>query len=191
MCLLNIDKLSTHCALFLLNFNLNSTGTCLHRTISHYEFNILNWRKNVVNVWINKICSILIRRHFYRTFFFYIMACPVPTAISNGYYVGAKVSYAAGDVIQYVCNTNYVMSGSPVTVCDVSGMWVPASGSLPECNNSYLSNSKSMPRVMQLVCNALYLHSSMNHKIQWILQFRLGVYMHVFITQKFVSTWVH
>lgn len=122
---------------------------------------------------------------------FHIMACPVPTAISNGYYVGAKVSYAAGDVIQYVCNTNYVMSGSPVTVCDVSGMWVPASGSLPECNNSYLSNSKSMPRVMQFVCNALYLHSSMNHKIQWILQFRLGVYMHVFITQKFVSTWVH
>lgn len=74
------------------------------------------------------------------------------------------MSYAAGDVIQYVCNTNYVMSGSPVTVCDVSGMWVPASGSLPECNNSYLSNSKSMPRVMQLVCNALYLHSSMNHQ---------------------------
>lgn len=92
------------------------------------------------------------------------MACPVPTAISNGYYVGAKISYAAGDVIQYVCNTGYVMSGSPVTVCDVSGMWVPASGSLPECNNSYLSNSKSMPRVMQLVCNALYLHSSMNHQ---------------------------
>lgn len=88
------------------------------------------------------------------------MACPVPTAISNGYYVGAKISYAVGDVIQYVCNTGYVMSGSPVTVCDVSGMWVPASGSLPECNNSYLSNSKSMPRVMQLVCNALYLHSS-------------------------------
>lgn len=90
------------------------------------------------------------------------MACPVPTAISNGYYVGAKISYAAGDVIQYVCNTGYVMSGSPVTVCDVSGMWIPASGSLPECNNSYLSNSKSMTRVMQFVCNALYLHSSMN-----------------------------
>eukprot|EP00105_Crassostrea_gigas_P034058 XP_019918206.1 PREDICTED: sushi domain-containing protein 2-like [Crassostrea gigas] len=68
------------------------------------------------------------------------MACPVPTAISNGYYVGAKVSYAAGDVIQYVCNTGYVISGSPVTVCDVSGKWIPASGSLPECNNSYLSN---------------------------------------------------
>lgn len=88
------------------------------------------------------------------------MACPVPIAISNGYYVGAKISYAAGDVIQYVCNTGYVMSGSPVTVCDVSGMWVPASGSLPECNNSYLSNSKSMTRVMKFVCNALYLHSS-------------------------------
>lgn len=87
------------------------------------------------------------------------MACPVPTAISNGYYVGAKISYAAGDVIQYVCNTGYVMSGSPVTVCDVSGMWVPASGSLPECNNSYLSNSKSMTPVMQFVCNALYLHT--------------------------------
>lgn len=146
MCLLNIDKLSTHCAFYLLNFNLNSTGTGLHRTISHndYYFNILNWRNGVVSVWINNICSILIGRHFYRTFFFYIMACPVPTAISNGYYVGAKVSYSAGDVIQYVCNTGYVMSGSPVAVCDVSGKWIPASGSLPECNNSYLSNSKSM-----------------------------------------------
>lgn len=99
------------------------------------------------------------------------MACPVPTAISNGYYVGAKISYAAGDVIQYVCNTGYVMSGSPVTVCDVSGMWVPASGSLPECNNSYLSNSKSMTRVMQFVCNALYLHSSMNYQKNTLLGF--------------------
>lgn len=70
------------------------------------------------------------------------MACPVPTAISNGYYVGAKVSYAAGDVIQYVCNTDYVMSGSPMSVCDASGNWVPASGSLPECSISYFSNSK-------------------------------------------------
>lgn len=71
------------------------------------------------------------------------MACPVPTAISNGYYVGAKVSYTAGDVIQYVCNTDYVMSGSPMSVCDATGKWVPASGSLPECSISYFSNSKS------------------------------------------------
>lgn len=118
---------------------------------------------------------------------FHIMACSVPTAISNGYYVGAKVSYAAGDVIQYVCNTNYVMSGSPVTVCDVSGMWVPASGSLPECNNSYLSNSKSMPRVMQLVCNALYLHSSMNHNSMNFAISSWGLYARIH-TQKFVST---
>lgn len=102
------------------------------------------------------------------------MACPVPTAISNGYYVGAKISYAVGDVIQYVCNTGYVMSGSPVTVCDVSGMWIPASGSLPECNNSYLSNSKSMTRVMQFVCNALYLHSSMNHQKNTLLVYFLS-----------------
>lgn len=34
---------------------------------------------------------------------------------------------------------------------------------------------------MQSVCNALYLHSSMNHKIQGILQFRLGVYMHLLV----------
>lgn len=102
----------------------------------------------MLSVWINKICSLLISRHFLPNFLFFTMACPVPTAISNGYYVGAKVSYAAGDVIQYVCNNGYVMSGSPVTVCDVSGMWVPASGSLPECNNSYLTNSKSMTRVM-------------------------------------------
>jgi hypothetical protein len=68
--------------------------------------------------------------------------CPVPTAIANGYYVGAKVSYAAGDVIQYVCNSEYVMSGSPNAICNNTGVWLPTSGSLPECSRSYLNNSK-------------------------------------------------
>ena len=70
------------------------------------------------------------------------MTCAVPLAISNGYYVGAKVSYTTGDVIQYVCNTDYVMSGSPVATCDASGNWTLASGTLPECNNSYFTNGK-------------------------------------------------
>lgn len=97
--------------------------------------------KSLFTIFVNKE-FVLITFFRWSVLVYYTMACPVPTAISNGYYVGAKVSYAAGDVIQYVCNTDYVMSGSPVSVCDATGNWVPASGSLPECSISYFSNSK-------------------------------------------------
>ena len=41
------------------------------------------------------------------------MTCTAPAAIPNGYFVRAKVTYAVNDIIQYVCDNHYVMSGSP------------------------------------------------------------------------------
>ena len=71
------------------------------------------------------------------------MTCTAPAAIPNGYFVGAKVTYAVNDIIQYVCDNHYVMSGSPSVICDTTGVWLPASGgSMPECSLSYFSNGK-------------------------------------------------
>ena len=70
------------------------------------------------------------------------MTCTAPAAIPNGYFVGAKVTYAINDIIQYVCNNHCVMSGSPSVICDSTGVWLLASGgSIPECSISYLYNA--------------------------------------------------
>lgn len=67
------------------------------------------------------------------------MACSTaPENIANGYFVGAKASYSAGDQVHYICSQNYVMSGNPTVTCS-AGVWV---GGYPSCSLSFLSNGK-------------------------------------------------
>uniref|UniRef100_A0A1Y1L7X8 Sushi domain-containing protein n=2 Tax=Photinus pyralis TaxID=7054 RepID=A0A1Y1L7X8_PHOPY len=55
--------------------------------------------------------------------------CENPKSPENGFYHGTG-AFKVGDVVQYNCNTDYVMEGQSVSACQDSGRW---SGTLPKC----------------------------------------------------------
>lgn len=60
--------------------------------------------------------------------------CDNPGAPVNGYAQGSA-PYRAGDVVQFNCNSEYMMQGQPIIACQDSGRW---SGVLPKCNFCFL-----------------------------------------------------
>ncbi|XP_071053370.1 sushi, von Willebrand factor type A, EGF and pentraxin domain-containing protein 1 isoform X3 [Onthophagus taurus] len=55
--------------------------------------------------------------------------CDQPGSPENGYIQGTG-PYKAGDVVQFNCNTDYMMEGQPIIACQDNGRW---SGPLPKC----------------------------------------------------------
>ncbi|KAI4468144.1 complement component-related sushi domain-containing [Holotrichia oblita] len=55
--------------------------------------------------------------------------CDNPGIPENGYIQGTG-PFKAGDVVQFNCNTDYMMEGQPIVACQDNGRW---SGPLPKC----------------------------------------------------------
>ncbi|KRT86349.1 hypothetical protein AMK59_1061, partial [Oryctes borbonicus] len=55
--------------------------------------------------------------------------CDNPGIPENGYIQGTG-PFKAGDVVQFNCNTDYMMEGQPIIACQDNGRW---SGPLPKC----------------------------------------------------------
>lgn len=57
--------------------------------------------------------------------------CESPEVPKNGYLQSSnKDKYRGGDVLQFACNTNYMMDGKGIIVCQESGRW---SAAVPKC----------------------------------------------------------
>ncbi|KAG8200512.1 hypothetical protein JTE90_000589 [Oedothorax gibbosus] len=57
--------------------------------------------------------------------------CESPEVLKNGYLQSSnKDKYRGGDVLQFACNTNYMMDGKGIIVCQESGRW---SAAVPKC----------------------------------------------------------
>ncbi|XP_073987217.1 hig-anchoring scaffold protein isoform X2 [Rhodnius prolixus] len=56
--------------------------------------------------------------------------CTPPTAPENGYLAGRSTTYKAGDLVQFSCNHDFMMSGQPIIACQENGRW---SGPTPSC----------------------------------------------------------
>ena len=56
--------------------------------------------------------------------------CGPPLKIDNGYIVGGSIPFGkAGQVVQYDCDSGWLIHGSPTSTCQVSGEWTTP----PEC----------------------------------------------------------
>lgn len=55
--------------------------------------------------------------------------CDNPGTPDNGYMQGSG-PFKAGDVIQFNCNSDFMMEGQPIIACQDNGRW---SGPLPKC----------------------------------------------------------
>ena len=57
--------------------------------------------------------------------------CPRLAGPENGMVLTNRDHYRFGDMIKFMCNFGYVMSGNPSLLCTSSGEW---NGTIPECN---------------------------------------------------------
>lgn len=71
--------------------------------------------------------------------------CESPGAPTNGYAQGSP-PYRAGDVIQFNCNPEYMMTGQPIIACQENGRW---SGGLPKCK--WHTPSNPVPALSDLI----------------------------------------
>lgn len=71
--------------------------------------------------------------------------CDVPALPAHGYLQGDRIQrFRGGDIVQFTCDSGYMLEGNPIVICQESGRW---SGPPPNCE-FYLHSLKNILHTM-------------------------------------------
>ena len=80
--------------------------------------------------------------------FFFPANCGDPTVPTNGYIYGAYQNTTEGTVIEFGCDSGFVLAGNTTAVCASDGRWIPDPATL--------------------VCTCKSTHSHLQYKKLWV-----------------------